>query len=158
MIEKIVVNTSPIIALGQMQIFDVIEKLPFEFVCPKEVEEEILIGISQGYPIDVPSFFNILSLNAPLSPLTIATLDQGEAAVIQLALEQNITKVCIDDLKGRRAANAVGLEVVGSLGLLGKAKKLGLVDEIRPLLEKASQAGIFYDQNLIETFLQGLGK
>jgi hypothetical protein len=44
MIEKIAVNTSPTIALGQMRIFDAIEKLPFEFICPSEVEEEILVG------------------------------------------------------------------------------------------------------------------
>ncbi|MCU0239688.1 MAG: DUF3368 domain-containing protein [Pyrinomonadaceae bacterium] len=158
MIEKIVFNTSPIISLGQMQILDVIEKLPFEFICPKEVEEEILAGISQGYPITLPSFVKVLSLKSPISPLAIATLDKGEAAVIQLALEQNIEKVCIDDLKGRRGAKAVGLDVVGSLGLVGKAKTLGFIKEIRPFIEKAQQAGIFYNQNLIETYLQNLGE
>jgi predicted nucleic acid-binding protein len=158
MIEKIVVNTSPIIALGQMRIFDAIEKLPFEFICPSEVEEEILVGTKQGFPVNVPSFFKVFSLNSELSPLTTATLDKGEAAVIQLALEQNIGIVCIDDLKGRRAAKAVGLEVIGSLGLIGKAKTLGLIKEIRPLIEVANNAGIFYDKNLIETFLEKLGE
>ena len=141
-----------------MQIFDAIEKLPFEFVCLIEVEEEISNGILQGYPVDLPNFFNVLSLNSPLSPLTIAILDKGEAAVIQLALEQHIEKVCIDDLKGRRVAKAVGLEVIGSLGLVGKAKTLGLIKEIRPLIERASNAGIFYNQTLIETFLEKLGE
>jgi predicted nucleic acid-binding protein len=100
----------------------------------------------------------VLSLNSELSPLTTATLDKGEAAVIQLALEQNITKVCIDDLKGRRAAKAVGLEVIGSLGLIGRAKTLGLIEEIRPLIVRAGNAGIFYNSNLIETFLEKLGE
>ena len=158
MIEKIVVNTSPIIALGQMNVFEAIQKLQFQYICPKEVEEEISTGYKLGFPIHMPSFFEILSLNSPLSTLIIATLDRGEAAVIQLAIEQNIKRVCIDDLKGRRAASSVGLEVIGSLGLIGKAKNLGIIKEIRPLIERAKTAGIFYNSKLIETFLKQLGE
>ena len=100
----------------------------------------------------------IETLKFPLSSLAIAALDAGEAAVIQLALEQNIETVCIDELKGRRAANAVGLNVVGSLGLLGKAKTCGLISEIKPFLQKATSAGIYYDEKLIEKFLQSFGE
>jgi predicted nucleic acid-binding protein len=50
-----------------------------------------------------------------------AELGAGEAAVIQLALEQGIAVVAIDERKGRRAALSVGLRVTGSLGLLGRA-------------------------------------
>ena len=90
--------------------------------------------------------------------MAIASLDVGEAAVIQLALEQNIETVCIDERKGRRAALAVGLKVVGSLGLLGKAKTLGLIKDIKPYIEKAKSYGIFYDEKLIENFLKSLGE
>ena len=90
--------------------------------------------------------------------MAIASLDVGEAAVIQLALEQNIETVCIDELKGRRAALAVGLKIVGSLGLLGKAKTLGLLTEIKPYIEKAKLGGIFYDDNLIGNFLKSIGE
>lgn len=54
--------------------------------------------------------------------VVLTNLDLGEAAVIQLALEQNIDWVCIDDLKGRRAAHAAGLHFTGSLGLPATAK------------------------------------
>lgn len=158
MIEKIVINTSPLLAFSKMQAFDPIGQLPFEFICPAEVENEILIGAKQGYDVRIPSWLKIETLKLPLSSLTIASLDVGEAAVIQLALEQNIETVCIDELKGRRAANAVGLNVVGSLGLLGKAKTKSLIAEVKPFLEKAIQAGIYYDENLIENFLQSLGE
>jgi len=97
-------------------------------------------------------------LQTKLSPVAIASLDIGEAAVIQLALEQNIETVCIDELKGRRAALAVGLKIIGSLGLLGKAKTLGIISEIKPYIEKAKDNGIFYDENLIKTFLKSFGE
>ena len=141
-----------------MDAFDVVAKLPFEFVCPSEVETEILIGASHGHPVIFPSWLNVLSLSAPLSPLATAALDTGEAAVIQLALEQSIEYVCIDELKGRRAALAVGLKVVGSLGLIGRAKTSSLITQARPFIEKAQNEGIFYDETLVETFLKSIGE
>jgi predicted nucleic acid-binding protein len=103
MTEKIVVNTSPILAFSKMRVFDVIGQWPFEFVCPSEIENEILIGAEQGYKAEIPSWLKIEALKFPVSPIAAASLDLGEAAVIQLALEQNIKSVCIDELKGRRA-------------------------------------------------------
>ena len=158
MIERIVTNTSPLLALAKMQTLDAVGKLPFQFVCPAEVEAEILAGAKQGHQIEIPAWLSVISLANPLSPLAVAALDAGEAAVIQLALEQNIETVCIDELKGRRAALAVGLKVVGSLGLVGKAKTLNLIPQVRPLIEKARNAGIYYDDLLIEKFLQSLGE
>lgn len=158
MTEKIVVNTSPLLSLAKMRALDAVGKLPFEFVCPAEVEAEILAGANQGYDVEIPAWLDVVSLKKRLSPLAVASLDEGEAAVIQLALENNILLVCIDELKGRRAALAVGLKVVGSLGLLGKAKTLGLISTIRPFIEKAKNSGIYYEDNLIETFLKSLGE
>lgn len=158
MTERIVTNTSPLLAFAKMQAFGVIGKLPFEFICPSEVETEILVGANQGYETEIPEWLKVVPLSSAVSLLAIASLDVGEAAVIQLAIEQNIRTVCIDELKGRRAALAVGLKVVGSLGLLGKAKTLGLIEELKPYIEKAKLGGIFYDDNLIEQFLKSLGE
>ena len=158
MIEQIVINTSPLLSLTKMKAFEPIGQLPFEFICPSEVEAEILAGAAQGFKTDLPDWLKIGQLKNPLSSLAVASLDTGEAAVIQLALENNISLVCIDELKGRRAALAVGLKVVGSLGLLGKAKTLGLIPVIRPFIEQAKNAGIYYDNRLIDTFLKTFGE
>ncbi len=158
MTKTIVTNTSPIIALSQMRAFEIILQLPYNFVCPEEVAREIFVGLRKGHPVSLPQAIKVQKLSQPISPLTLASLDSGEAAVIQLALEQNIETVCIDEIKGRRAALAVGLKVVGSLGLLGKAKTHGLIAEIRPFIIKAQQAGIFYNEELINSFLSSFGE
>ncbi len=158
MIEKIVINTSPLIAWEKMQALDLIARLPFEFVCPIQVEAEVLAGAAKGYPVTFPSWLQVMVLSAPLSPFALANLDAGEAAVIELALQQNISLVCLDEIKGRRAALASGLQVVGSLGLIGKVKTLGLISAVRPLVEKAQTSGIYYDAKLVEDFLNELGE
>ncbi len=56
MSERIVVNTSPLIAWGKMKVLDIISQLPYDFVCPTQVETEILTGEEQGYPVSFPSW------------------------------------------------------------------------------------------------------
>lgn len=156
--ERIVINTGPLIALGKMQAFDLIAQLPYDFCCPPQVETELLNGVALGHPVTRPAWVTVLPLQAPLTPFASLVLDDGEAAVIQLALEQQISRVCIDESKGRRAALSVGLQVVGSLGLLGKAKSEGLISAARPFIEQAQLNGTYYDVNLVAAFLQALGE
>ena len=73
-------------------------------------------------------------------------------------MEQKASTVCIDESKGRRAALAVGLSVTGSLGLLGRAKVLGLIPSLRPLIERATREGIYYDPELAKRVLVALGE
>lgn len=95
---------------------------------------------------------------SPPSPALLAALDLGEAAVIQLALDRGVRTVAIDEWKGRRGALASGLRVTGSLGLLGRAKAEGLISELRPLIGKAIEAGIWFDRDLIRSFLEATGE
>jgi predicted nucleic acid-binding protein len=88
----------------------------------------------------------------------LAGLDLGEAAVIQLALDVGVRTVAIDEWKGRRAALASGLRVTGSLGLLGRAKAQGLIPELKPLITKAIDAGIWYNRDLVRAFLEAAGE
>ena len=55
-------------------------------------------------------------------------------------------------------ALAVGLKVTGALGLLGKAKREGIISELRPYLDRAHQTGIRYHPDLVRRFLEALGE
>jgi uncharacterized protein len=92
------------------------------------------------------------------SPIILAALDLGEAAVIHLALEQKVNIVCIDEWKGRRAALASGLKVTGVLGLLARAKRLGIIQEMRPYVERALRSGVRYHPDLLRRVLEVVGE
>lgn len=85
-------------------------------------------------------------------------LDPGESAVILLGLELRAAAVAIDEWKGRRAALARGLTVTGSLGLLGRARQLGLVPAARPFIQRAVNAGIRYHPAVVAAVLKELGE
>jgi predicted nucleic acid-binding protein len=156
--ELIVINTGPLITLARIEALDVAGQLPFTFICPEEVRAELAEGENAGHPRVAPPWLTVCPLCEHISLVALSALDRGEAAVIQLALERSIPLVCIDEWKGRRAALAVGLKVVGVLGLLGKAKLLGLLPAVRPFVKKAVQNGIRYDSELVERLLESVGE
>ncbi|MFH0823180.1 MAG: DUF3368 domain-containing protein [Pseudomonadota bacterium] len=158
MTDNIVINTGPLITLARIEALDLPGGLPFTFVCPEEVREELAQGEAAGYPRVEPGWLNVCSLREPISPVVLSALDRGEAAVIQLALERSIPMVCIDERKGRRAALSVGLRVVGVLGLLGRAKLLGLISALGPFIDRALMTGVRYDPKLVARVLRSVGE
>ena len=158
MADRIVINTGPLIAFARADALDVLDQLPIQFVCPPEVAQEIRAGAALGYPVVLQPWLTVIPLGKPLDPIALAALDTGEAAVIHIAVEQGIRRVCMDDRKGRRAALAVGLDVVGSLGLLARAKQLGIIPAVRPVADRLSNEGAWYDVELLRRFFEAIGE
>lgn len=155
--EIIVIDTGPLIALSRFEALDVLDKLPNNFMVPKQVLAEIRRRPNDVLALSFPSSIQVATPIGPKHPF-LSHLDVGEAAVIQLAIERRIGTVCLDERKGRTAAERAGLFAIGSLGLLGRAKKLAIVPELRPLISKARASGIYYDDALVEDFLKIFGE
>ena len=80
-------------------------------------------------------------------------LDEGEAETIILAREISADWVLMDERKGRKILTAWGLQKVGTLGLLLKAKQLGLLPTIRPDIELLRQEGFTVSQDVVDAVL-----
>ena len=52
-----------------------------------------------------------------------------------IALEEQAAWLLLDDLPGRELASSLGLPVLGTLGVLLRAKRHGLLPRIRPHLD-----------------------
>lgn len=156
--ERIAIDTGPLILLAKIEALPIIANLPYQFIAPKNVMDELNAGVALGrQEVDAP-WLAVQPLASPIPELIRATLDEGEAAVIQLALEAGIRLVCIDDLRGRRMAKAVGLEVIGVLGLLGKAKELRIVPAVKPYIDRLLAAGAHYSPELVGVILTDAGE
>jgi hypothetical protein len=153
MADRIVVDTGPLIALARADALGVIGALPIEFVAPQAVRSELDEGVRRGHAAVSAPWLQFMQAATPMiDAVARAELGAGEAAVIQLALEQGIAVVAIDERKGRRAALSVGLRVTGSLGLLGRAKVLGIVPTVGPYVERL-RAGGWFAADLLEKFV-----
>lgn len=156
--ERIVVNTGPLISLAAGGVLSLLRDLPHQFLVPGEVRDEIVSGQRRGRQGVDLSGVTIVESDGPMDALTLSLLDRGEAAVVQYALENNIGTVCIDEKKGRRIARAVDLEVVGTLGLLLEAKKLGILPAIAPVIERLIDHGVWYQSGLLLSVLSSAGE
>jgi predicted nucleic acid-binding protein len=61
-------------------------------------------------------------------PPDLQQLDPGEQEAIALARSAGASLVLLDEKRGRQAARDLGLEVSGTLGVLDRAARRGLVD------------------------------
>lgn len=85
-------------------------------------------------------------------------LEQGEAEVIVLAKEKNIEQVLIDEKVARLQAKVLGLEVIGTLGILLKAKKKRLLTSIKPSITKILENGIWIKDEIVKGILKEAGE
>ena len=155
---EIVINTSPLIAIvAAMGDFNVLQSLYTNVIVPFEVSQEILIGGTTGLSVtEFQADFWLKKQSVPvnISPILLNSLDIGEASVIQLALNKNISTVCIDEAVGRRIARLSGLAVTGSIGILLRAKKEGYPLSIKTAIEKMLNHNIRLSQRVIDFALK----
>jgi predicted nucleic acid-binding protein len=97
-------------------------------------------------------------------PASVArfALDPGEEMVLVLALARRSAgddvKVVLDELKGRRAAQALGLVLVGSAGLLLRARQDDRIDAVAPLPDELQARGMYLDDGLRRDVLNLAGE
>ena len=85
-------------------------------------------------------------------------LDMGESAAIALAMELGDALVILDDKKARRIGRQMGLRVVGTLGVLLRAKQSGAVPAVGPVLAALQQRGFRLTPALYQEALRLAGE
>jgi predicted nucleic acid-binding protein len=124
----VIADTGPVNYLILIGHVDLLPRLFQRIVLPAVVKEE-LTDIGAPEPVRAwigspPAWLEIMDTPGP-GP---ATLDDGEAAVIALAISLHADLVLIDERRGVKVARSQGLRVTGTLGLLELAAQSGLVD------------------------------
>lgn len=161
----LVADSGPLIALGRLGLLGLPLKMFVEVLVTSTVWNEVAGGRvrdehaqlhearQQGWltlvadPATIPSAF--------ASPL----LDYGERTALSLALTlKSDCDVLIDERRGRLAAERAGLNVLGTLGLLVRARQLSLVGPVRPLAERLLTSGYHLGRALVDETLATLGE
>jgi predicted nucleic acid-binding protein len=152
--ERIVINTGPLIAVvAALGDLDVLESLYRQVIVPFEVCQEMLASGPDGFA--VAQFENAHWLHKWQTPIDIApillnSLDLGEVplcGMIQLALNEKIPRVCIDETAGRRIARLSGLSLTGSIGILLRANKKGYPFSMRSAVQRMREKGIWLSES-----------
>jgi len=156
--EELVINTGPLLALiagiGDLSFLDLLYK---RVLVSFEVCQEIEAGGTSGFGVSEfrkSSFIEKRSNPLTITPFLRNVLDLGEASVIQLALDENIHTVCIDESMGRRIARLNGLKLTGSIGVLIRAKQDGFDFSMCDAINRMQSQGIYLSQKVVDFALR----
>jgi uncharacterized protein len=159
---KIVVNSAPIISLSLINKFYLLKELFEEIIVPDAVYNEIVHkGINRAGSNELikATWIDIVKVeNINAKELIMLELDEGEAEVIEIAKEKKIYTVLIDEFAGRQYASLLGINVIGTLGILLSCKKLGLISEIRPLIDILIKKKRYINKALYTSILHNAGE
>jgi uncharacterized protein len=155
----VVSDTTPLIGLASIQRFDLLRQLFGElFITQAVYDEAVVAGREVGgakREVSTAAWIKSMQVKDRLAvDVLLDELDLGEAETIVLARELGADWVLMDEKKGRRKLTQMGLQKIGTVGVLLKAKQIGLIPVIRPELEQLQQRGFGISQAVIDAVLR----
>ena len=161
MVERPVVNASPLILLGRAGQLDLLQLAGSPVVVPHLVAEEIASRGQADAAARALAATNWLQVEdaGPISAV-IANWDlgAGESSVLTWALSHPGSEAIIDDLMGRRCARTLGIPVRGTLGLVLVAKQRCLIPAARPVAEHLRRCGMYLSNHVLNAALAKVGE
>ena len=159
-IGPVILNNTPLVALWSIGQLVLLRDLYGEVFIPPTILEEFVAVEPEIRKADLAEapWIKIAPLANPHQVLAYVGLDQGEAEVLALASEQSARLVIIDERKGRRYAQRLGLPLSGTLGVLLTAKTQGLIQAVAPLIYQLKTEGLFLSPELIEKAIELAGE
>ena len=148
---KVVVNSTPLIALSKAGNLNVLEKMYEHIIIPRAVFNEVTAKDDAVRTLLLQSsdWIEIQDIKDSSKKMIFKSrLHDGEVEVMILAEEIGADLVVIDDYAARKTAEYIGLKLTGTIGVLIKAKQNGLLDRVMPIVEIMEQNGIFYSEKL----------
>jgi len=158
----VVSDTSPIRALHHLGLLGILGQLFDRVIVPPAV----LHGLTQPRPrfvaVDLGQYA-FVDIRTPHDPAQVqqlrSLLDAGESEALVLAIEVGAVALLIDETTGRSIAVGKGMQVIGTLGILSRAKARGYIATIGPLLDKLVVELDFYiSEQLRDEFLSSCGE
>ena len=161
---RVVSNSSPLIHLAKIGRLDLLRLLFGEVLVPEAVYRECVVeggGREDARKIGEAGWIRVSSVrDVRLKRVLLRELDEGEAEAIVLALEESADLVILDEREARRMARSLGLKVTGTIGILMRARREGVIQNLRGELDRLLRSGFWISRDLYERILReerGLG-
>jgi predicted nucleic acid-binding protein len=155
----VVADSTPLIALARIERLSLLRELFGEVLIPPAVMREVVEEGQRPGALEVStaSWIRVHPIKASSRMFTRA-LDLGEMEAIVLALELSGSILLIDEIPGRREATTCGLKVIGTVGVLIRAKSKGLITILRPELDKLLAHGFHISDEIRQIALNAAGE
>lgn len=149
--DLVISDASCIIALEDIGELKILKGLFNQVIVTDIVREEI--------QADLPDWIKVSSDYEERELQILALeLDKGEASAIALALKNATSRIILDERKGRKVAKRLGIKVIGTLGIIIKAKEGGIINSGKEVLNKLEKHGFWLSSQMKKSILERLGE
>lgn len=159
--EACVVNASPLIFLTRGGHLDLLAIFGGTVSVPQALADEI----GRRGPADPTAraladtpWLDVIANESVPQQVVAWALGPGESSVLAVALARRGSRAVIDDLAGRRCAAALGVPVAGTLGIVLRARREGLIQAARPVLEDLVAGGMYLSREVLDRGLALVGE
>ncbi|MBC8486844.1 MAG: DUF3368 domain-containing protein [Bacteroidetes bacterium] len=143
----IISDTSCLIALERIGQLDILRRTFKVIIITQEVYQE--------FGNRLPDWIIIKEVkNKEKQKQLESFLDNGEASSIALATEIKNALLIIDERKGREIAKTFNLEIIGTLGLLIKAKEKGVISNLKDIVIELIKSGFRVSDSIVNEILK----
>ena len=157
----IVADSSPLIGLAVIGQLDALRIVSTRVLAPQAVWAEIMAkgGVLPGArEVGACKWIEVLAVDANRVAPLIPLVEEGEAEAIVLAQTVPASTLLIDEKKGRRLAKRMQVPLIGTIGILQKAKSVGAIPKLRPCLDQLRAHGMYLKQDFVNSVLRSVGE
>ena len=123
-------------------------------ICSKRDEGgRFLVPDLAGLP-----WVKVMAVQGEMHLPALFELDRGERDTLLLGLARTDALVLMDEKLGRNMAEYLGLKVTGTLGVLAKARSLGLIPSFLEAALAMRTQGIFFNEALVMKIATNVGE
>jgi uncharacterized protein len=155
----LVADASALIALATCKSLVLLDSLFGSVLVPEQVFIEVITDDKpMAATLRVYLQHKVRSVDMQNYVYLDAFADAGETAAMLLYKQLNADYLLIDDKRGRKVAAINRIATVGSMGVLLRAKQLGLIAAVAPLLDLLNDSPVFIGRELQATVLELAGE
>lgn len=149
----VIADAGPIFSLATINRLDLLNLLFHDVKIPRAVWEEITLNESTAIYSKINNYFKnkVYSIKG-FNELNFI-MDYGESESVILYNETQADFLLIDDKKAGNIAENLGINCIGTIGVLVAGKNNGFVKELRPLFKLFLKERRFYSLDLLNHVL-----
>lgn len=163
----VIINSGPLMALAKLGLLHLLGRLYGKVAMPGAVYEEVVLrGMEQGFPDSLQvklgiqqKQLSVEEVRKPRADIAELPLHKGEKETLNLAMEHKADLVLLDDMLARSEAQAHGFSVKGTLGIIAKGYRTGVLtlDEVQIIFDSIIERNdIWIAEGLCRRVFDGL--
>jgi len=143
-----IADTSCLIILTKIDELDILKSVFIKIYITDKIAEE--------FKEELPNWIEVVNVKFEDYKTIAEIIDEGEATAIAMSLKMDNSLLILDDIRARKYALSLGINIIGTLGVIVKAQKEGKINSALSLIEKIQETNFRVSDKIFEQIKKAL--